>query len=142
MKPKVLIVDDEEKFVEYLRKRLENRDLAVTGAHSGEQALEIMAEHPQDVVVLDVLMPGMDGVATLREIKSRQPLTEVVMLTGHASVESAIDGMKLGAYDYLMKPCETDDLVDKIRSAHARKAEQEERIQQARIKELATRRGF
>ena len=142
MKPKVLIVDDEQKFVDYLRKRLENRELIVSTAYSGEQALEALKDNPQDVVVLDVLMPGMDGIATLREIKAREPLTEVIMLTGHASVESAIDGMKLGAYDYLMKPCETDDLVDKIRKAHARKAEQEERIQQARIKELATRRGF
>jgi DNA-binding NtrC family response regulator len=142
MKPRVLIVDDEEKFVDYLRKRLENRDLAVAVALSGEAALDVLAKSPQDVVVLDVLMPGMDGIATLREIKTREPLTEVIMLTGHASVESAIDGMKLGAYDYLMKPCETDDLVDKIRKAYSRKAEQEERIQQARIKELATRRGF
>jgi DNA-binding NtrC family response regulator len=142
MKPKVMIVDDEQKFVDYLRKRLENRELTVATAYNGEEALKILKETPQDVVVLDVLMPGMDGIATLREIKSREPLTEVIMLTGHASVESAIDGMKLGAYDYLMKPCETDDLVDKIRKAYARKAEQEERIQQARIKELATRRGF
>jgi DNA-binding NtrC family response regulator len=137
-----MIVDDEQKFVDYLRKRLENRELTVSTAYSGEEALKILKETPQDVVVLDVLMPGMDGIATLREVKSREPLTEVIMLTGHASVESAIDGMKLGAYDYLMKPCETDDLVDKIRKAYARKAEQEERIQQARIKELATRRGF
>ncbi len=142
MKPKVLIVDDEEKFVDYLRKRLENRELTVTTASNGEAALDILAKDPQDVVVLDVLMPGMDGVATLREIKKSEPLTEVIMLTGHASVESAIDGRKLGAYDYLMKPCETDDLVEKIRKAYSRKAEQEERIQQARIKELAARRGF
>jgi len=140
MKPRVLLVDDEEKFVDYLRKRLEMRDLAVTTANSGEAALEILKDNPQDVIVLDVLMPGMDGLATLREIKVRQPLTEVVMLTGHASVESAIDGMKLGAYDYLMKPCEIDDLVDKIRKAHTRKAAQEERIQQARVKELSSRR--
>jgi DNA-binding NtrC family response regulator len=142
MKPKVMIVDDEEKFVDYLRKRLENRELAVATAGNGEAALAILEKEPQDVVILDVLMPGMDGIATLREIKKREPLTEVIMLTGHASVESAIDGMKIGAYDYLMKPCETDDLVDKIKKAYGRKAEQEERIQQARIKELAARRGF
>ena len=142
MKPKVMIVDDEEKFADYLRKRLENRGMSVTAFHSGEAALKDLAEHPEDVVILDDLMPGMDGIATLREIKKHAPLTEVIMLTGHASVESAIDGMKLGAFDYLMKPCETDDLVDKIRKAYARKAEQEERIQQARLKELATTRGF
>ncbi|MFH0810106.1 MAG: response regulator [Pseudomonadota bacterium] len=142
MKARVLIVDDETKFVDYLRKRMENRGLTVSVASNGEEALQTLSEQAQDVVVLDVLMPGMDGIATLREIKKRDALVEVIMLTGHASVESAIDGMKLGAYDYLMKPCEIDDLVDKIRKAFARKTEHEERIQQARIKELSTRRGL
>jgi DNA-binding NtrC family response regulator len=127
MKPRVLVVDDEEKYVEYLRKRLANRGLDVTAAYSGEAALEVMAQHPQDVVVLDVLMPGMDGIATLREMKKRDPHLEVIILTGHASMESAIDGMKLGAYDYLMKPFDTDDLVDRIRKAYNRRVQQEER---------------
>ncbi len=142
MKPRVLVVDDEEKFVDYLRKRLELRDFEVTTAASGEAALSELAQHPADVVVLDVLMPGMDGIATLREIKQRSPLTEVIMLTGHASVESAIEGMKLGAYDYLMKPCEVDDLADRIRKARRRKVEQEERLRQARTREMAARRDF
>jgi DNA-binding NtrC family response regulator len=81
-------------------------------------------------------MPGMSGIDTLRDIKKMKPLTEVIMLTGHATVETAIEGMKLGALDYLMKPCETDDLVSKINRAYERKAEHEERIREARVKEI------
>lgn len=86
-----------------------------------------------DVVVLAVLMPGKSGIDTLREMKQLKPLTEVIMLTGHATVETAIEGMKLGAYDYLLKPTEIAELVEKISKAHGRKADQEERIRQATI---------
>ena len=92
-----------------------------------------------EVVVLDVKMPGMDGIETLREIKLRHPLVEVIMLTGHATVETAIEGMKLGAFDYLMKPCDIDTLVAKVEAAAARKAEHDEKIVQARIKEITDR---
>ena len=95
-----------------------------------------------DVVVLDVLMPGRNGVEILREIKQLKPLTEVIMLTGHATVESAIEGMKLWAYDYLMKPTETEDLVAKIQKAYKLKSEHEERIRQAEIDKIVEARGF
>ena len=106
---KVLLVDDESPFVEALSKRLTMRELQVSIALSGPEALEKL-EHDSntDVVVLDVKMPGMDGIETLKAIKARYPLIEVIMLTGHATVESAIDGMKVGALDYLMKPCDMD----------------------------------
>jgi DNA-binding NtrC family response regulator len=138
MKIRVLIVDDEEKFVDYLSKRLLNRDYLVGTALSGEEAVEILKEERYDVVILDVLMPGMDGIETLRTIKRIAPLTEVIMLTGHASVESGVEGMKLGAFDYLMKPCETDELVSKINKAYQRKAEQEERIREAKVAEIVS----
>ena len=125
---RILIVDDEEKFADYLHKRLSNRDYEVAVALSGEEALEKIKNAKFDVVILDVLMPGMDGIETLRSIKKIKPLTEVIMLTGHASVESGVEGMKLGAYDYLMKPCDIDELVSKLNKAYARKKEQEERI--------------
>lgn len=138
MKIRVLLVDDEEQFVQTLAERLEMRDYDVTTSFSGEDALERVKGYNFDVIVLDVLMPGVDGVETLGEIKKIKPLTEVIMLTGHATVETAIEGMKLGAYDYLMKPCETEELVTKINKAHERKAEQEERIREAKVRQFET----
>lgn len=142
MKVKLLLVDDEEKFVEMLAERLGARGFEVATALSGEDALERINDRDADVVILDVLMPGKSGIETLREIKQVKPLTEVVMLTGHATVETAIEGMKLGAYDYLMKPTEIEDLVQKIKKAYNRKAAHEERIRQAEINEIIKRRGW
>ncbi len=93
------------------------------------------------MVILDVLMPGRDGVDILRDIREMNPLVEVMMLTGHGTIDTAIEGLKLGAYDYLMKPTETDDLIPKILKAYARKAEQEERIRRARIDKILAERG-
>jgi DNA-binding NtrC family response regulator len=139
---KVLFVDDEVPFVEALAKRLTKRDLEITPAHSGDEALKKLAEQTTtEVVILDVKMPGMDGIETLGEIKKKFPLVEVIMLTGHATVESAIEGMKRGAFDYLMKPCEIDHLVSKVREAAAKKRQHEEKIMQARLKEITLRRA-
>jgi DNA-binding NtrC family response regulator len=138
---KVLLVDDEVPFVETMTKRLTKRDLEVYQAFSGSEALEkLNHEKSIEVVILDVKMPGMDGIETLREIKKRFPLVEVVMLTGHATVETAIEGMKLGAYDYLMKPCDMDILMTKVDEAAARKRKQETKIIEARLKEITLRR--
>ena len=138
MKKRILLVDDEQAFVETLADRLRTRDFYVTTAISGNEALEILKEYNYDVAIIDVLMPGIDGVETLKRIKKLKPLTEIVMLTGHATVETAIEGMKLGAYDYLIKPCEIDTLIEKINGAYERKAEQEERIRKALANDLAT----
>src|SRR6056297_2578482 len=136
MKIRILLVDDEASFVEQLAERLKLRDYDVTTCLSGEEAIEKVRGYNFDVVILDVAMPGMDGNEALRRIKSLKPLIEVIMLTGHATVESAIEGMKLGAFDYLLKPTQTDDLVIKVETANKRKAEQEERIRRARVKEI------
>jgi len=125
---RVLLVDDEVDFVRTVAKRLTRNDLSVQAAHSGEDALRHLADNPTDVVVLDVKMPGMDGIEALRRIKAQQPLVEVIMLTGHASVEAAIGGMELGAFDYLMKPVEFDELLYKIQDAHKKKSLQEAKI--------------
>ncbi len=117
----VLIVDDEVEFMETLVKRLRKRKLAVYGVTSGEAALEQLKEATFDIVVLDVKMPGMSGLDTLRIIKKSYPLVEVIMLTGHANMEVAIEGMDIGAFDYLMKPMEIDELLYKIQDAHKRK---------------------
>ena len=144
MDPTVLVVDDEVAFVETLVKRLVKRDLRVLAAYSGPEALaKLEASGPTkvDVVILDVKMPGMDGLETLARIKEQQPLIEVVMLTGHATVESAIDGMKKGAFDYLMKPCEVDLLLEKINQATTKKREHEEKILEAKASLISLRRG-
>ncbi len=124
----VLIVDDEKEFLETLVKRLKKRKLDAKGAENGENALKMLKHNTVDVVVLDVRMPGMDGIETLREIKNDFPLTEVVMLTGHASMEVAVEGMEIGAFDYLMKPVDIDELVYKLQDAYKKKLIQEEKI--------------
>lgn len=124
----VLLVDDEVEFLETLRKRLAKRNVNVSSAYSGEEAIGVMGREPVDVVVLDVKMPGMDGIETLRQIKKDHPMTEVIMLTGHANVEVAIQGMETGAFDYLMKPMDIDDLLYKLSDAHKKKLLQERKI--------------
>ena len=133
MKTRVLLVDDEEQFVDALSERLAIRDYEITKSLNGEDALEKIKQYNYDVVILDVTMPGTDGIEVLREIKKLKPLTEVIMLTGHGTVETAIEGMKLGAFDFLIKPCDTEALDIKIKKAFARKDEQEERIRTAMV---------
>jgi DNA-binding NtrC family response regulator len=117
MKCRILLVDDEETMVKYLSKRLIKRGFDICVAYNGVDALEIVKESEFDVVLLDVLMPGMDGIETLREIKKLKPKTEVIMLTGHASVEAGIEGMKSGAFNYIMKPFDPNELVTEINLA-------------------------
>ena len=142
MKIRVLLVDDEKEFVDSLSLRLELREFEAKTSYSGDEALSLLQKEDVDVVILDVLMPGKDGIETLTEIKKQKPLVQVIMLTGNATVETAISGMKLGAYDYLMKPTETEDLVNKINGAAKLKKEHEERIQQAEIKNIIKHRGW
>jgi DNA-binding NtrC family response regulator len=138
----ICLVDDEVPFVETMTKRLTKRDLTVFSAFGGQQALSLLAQKDQiEVVILDVKMPGLDGIETLKRIRAEFPLVEVIMLTGHATVESAIDGMKLGAFDYLMKPCDMDHLMEKVKEAAERRRKHEDKIVQARIKEITARRA-
>jgi DNA-binding NtrC family response regulator len=138
----VLLVDDEVEFVETFSERLVLRNLEISKAFSGEEALQVLDENKNiEVVILDVKMPGMDGIETLAEIKRKNPLVEVMMLSGHADVTSAIEGMKQGAFDYLMKPVEMDQIITKVTEAATKKRQHEEKIIQARIKEITSRRA-
>jgi len=138
---RVLLVDDEQDFVEMLSLRLKEVEEKVTVAYSGKECLETLKNKEIDVVILDIKMPGMDGMETLKEIKKRFPLVEVIMLTGHGSTETAVEGMKMGAFDYLMKPADFDDLTAKMEAARKRKEEQEERIRKAESKLLVRKSG-
>jgi DNA-binding NtrC family response regulator len=138
---RVLLVDDEKDFVEMLSLRLKDVGERVTPAYSGRECLEILENENIDVVILDIKMPGMDGIETLREIKRRFPIVEVVMLTGHGTTETAVEGMKLGAFDYLMKPADFEDLTTKLEGARKRKDEQEERIRKAEATLLLRKSG-
>jgi len=138
----VLLVDDEVPFVEAMSRRLKKRDISIATSFSGHEALDVLEkDRSVEVAILDVKMPGMDGIETLGEIRKRFPLVEVIMLTGHATVETGIEGMKLGAFDYLMKPCDMDVLMDKLKEAVAKKRRHEEKIIAARVKEITTRRA-
>ena len=118
---KVLLVDDEDIFREATARQLKVRGFTVLTADGGEAALELVKSDPPDVVLLDQEMPGMHGSETFVAIKELNPLIEVIMLTGNTSVENALELMKLGTFDYLMKPVNIDELLYKIEDAHARK---------------------
>ena len=118
---RVLLVDDEEDFVHVVEKRLRKREVDTTVVTTGREALAELEDGGVDVVVLDVRMPGMDGLETLEEIKRRHPDVEVIMLTGHASLDAAVNGMELGAFDYLMKPMDIDDLLYRIEDAYEKR---------------------
>jgi len=138
-KPKVLLVDDEERFVKTLTKRLAERELDVVGVHSGMEAIEEVKKNAYDVVILDVRMPGLDGIETLQELKKISPGLEVIMLTGHASVDSAVEGMRLGAHEYLLKPCDIEELMEKIDGAYELKTARDERLRKAEARKTFDR---
>jgi signal transduction histidine kinase len=119
--PRVLLVDDERDFLDSLSQRLILRGLPVLTAFSGPEALDVLSREEVDVVVLDVRMPGMDGIETLRRIKETHPRIEVVMLTGHADLELSLEGMRFGFFDYLTKPVAIGDLIEKVGEAHRRR---------------------
>ena len=135
-KMKMMLVDDEERFLVTTQKLLAKKDIEAVTATSGKEALEILLQKNIHVVILDVKMPGMDGIAVLKEIKSRFPMVEVIMLTGHATVESAIDGLKSGATDYLMKPTGIDELVGKAEEAFKKRQRLEEKIRLAQSRKF------
>lgn len=132
----ILLVDDEEVFTSNMSKLLTNRGYRVSAVNNGQSAIQALQEKNYDVVVLDLKMPGMDGITTLKEIKDLGLFTETLILTGHGSIDTALEALKLGAYDYLTKPCEIDDLVEKIERAWSKKDRAEQRDMQEKIKKV------
>lgn len=128
---KMMIVDDEERFLSTTKRLLSKKGYEVVTATSGAEALDRLRDEEIHVVILDVKMPGMDGMATLQEIRKSFPLVEVIMLTGHATMESAVDGLRSGATDYLMKPTDIDEIIQKAEEAFSKRQRLEERIRMA-----------
>jgi DNA-binding NtrC family response regulator len=128
----LLLVDDEQEFTEVMTKRLNKRGFVVTTATDGEGALRHLQDNI-DIVILDVAMPGMSGIDILKAIKKERPIVEVIMLTGHGTVGTAVDAIKMGAFNYLIKPCEIEDLVVQIDKALARRRDREAKILEVRM---------
>ncbi|WP_136810302.1 response regulator [Desulfosediminicola flagellatus] len=136
LKAKVLLVDDEEDFVANLSKRLEMRGLKVTAATRGADAVNLADDIQFDAIILDLAMPGMDGLETLRRIREHNPDAEIIMLTGHASIKSSIEAMKLGAEDYLEKPVDIGELLKKISEAREKRILILQKQSKAEIEEI------
>jgi len=130
---KILLVDDEIVFTTNMSKLLNSRGYDATAVNSGNNAIEALKNENFDVIVLDLKMPGMDGIATLKEIRKLDLFAETLILTGHGSIDTALDAIKLGAYDYLTKPCEIDELVVKIEGAWGKKDDAEKKDIQEKI---------
>lgn len=133
---KILLVDDEAIFTKNMSRLLEARGYRTLPVNSGAEAIRALENEDFDVVVLDLKMPGMDGLATLREIKKLGLFTQTLILTGHGSIDSALEAVKLGAYDYLTKPCEIDELTAKIEGAWDIKDGLEKQDIQAKIQKV------
>jgi DNA-binding NtrC family response regulator len=133
---KILLVDDEIVFTQNMSKLLTSRGYRVTSVNSGDNAINALEKEKFDVVVLDLKMPGMDGIATLKEIKKLELFTETLILTGHGSIDTALEAIKLGAYDYLTKPCEIDELVAKIEGAWGKKDSGEKKDMEDKIQKI------
>jgi DNA-binding NtrC family response regulator len=143
----ILIVDDERDFVEMLSLRLKDSGHQVRSAFNGHDALKILDENEPDalpeidVVILDIKMPGMDGIDTLKQIKAKHPVVEVILLTGHGAVDTAVTGLKSGAFDYLLKPTDFDNLIAKLEAARKQREEHAERLREAEAKALMRKSG-
>jgi len=135
-KMKMLLVDDEERFLSTTKKLLSRKGYDVLTASSGVEALEILRTHNIHVVILDVKMPGMDGIETLKAIKRTYPLVEVIMLTGHGTIDSAVEGLKSGATDYLTKPADVQDLIEKAEEAFGKRQVLEDKIRVAQSRTI------
>lgn len=139
---KVLLVDDEESFVDTLGKRLKARGLRVEMAGSGEEAVDKVGFQAFDVIVLDLAMPGMDGIETLKRLREIDPDVQIILLTGYGCVEKAVEATKLGAMDFLQKPAALPELLDLIREAGARKALLVENRAAEQISDVLSEKGW
>lgn len=132
----LLIVDDEEQFLESISKSLELRDFHVIAVNRGDKAIEVAKQHPIDVALVDLKMPGISGEETLRLLKQENRWLEVVILTGHGAVQSAVECTKIGAFSYLQKPCELSALIDALQAAYTQKVMNHRQIDKKKMEKL------
>jgi DNA-binding NtrC family response regulator len=142
MSEKILLVDDEKDFLDVMSERIEARGMEVTTAESAMKALKQVESGGYDAIILDLMMPGMDGLETLRAIKKKNPDLQVILLTGHATIEKGIEAMKLGAMDFLEKPADLDKLTEIIKKAQARKMIITERKMEEKMKQIIGTKGW
>jgi DNA-binding NtrC family response regulator len=142
MSEKVLLVDDEVDFLDTLSERMRNRGMEVSTSSSGKEALKKVEQESYDVIILDLMMPEVDGLDALRILKEKKPDLQVILLTGHATVEKGIEAMKLGAMDFLEKPADINQLTEKIKKAQAKKMLLVEKRTEEKIREILTDRGW
>jgi DNA-binding NtrC family response regulator len=135
-KIRLLAVDDEERFLQTLTQRLSLRDFDVTAATSGDQALRVAKSDSYDLALVDLKMPGMSGEQLLEVLRRNHPFVEVIILTGHGSIDSAVECTRLGAFGYLQKPCETEELLDVLRQAFQARVQRKLALDQARMEQL------
>ena len=136
MSERVLLIDDEEDFLETLAERMRNRGMEVSTCNSSIDALTKVEEGSFDAIVLDLMMPGMDGIQALRAMKEKKPELQVILLTGHATVQKGVEAMKLGASEFLEKPADVDVLAEKIKKAQARRMILVEKQAEEKIKRI------
>lgn len=132
----VLIVDDEEGFSNSIRRRLEVRGFRVTTANSGEQAIALAKDQPLDIAVVDLKMPGIDGKETLELLKKERQWMEVIILTGHGTIDSAVECSRLGAFSYLQKPCEFDRLLETLTEAYKQRVMNKTKVKEKQMNEM------
>jgi len=142
MAEKILLIDDETEFLEIMSERMHNRGMDVTTVSSPKEALKKVANETYDAIVVDLMMPEMDGLETLKALKNINPDVQIIMLTGHATVEKGIEAMKLGAMDLLEKPADLNSLTEKIHKAKARKMILVEKKTEEKIKNIISSKGW
>lgn len=142
MAEKVLLVDDERDFLDVLSERMQARGMEVATAESAQEALALVEKGAFDAIVLDLMMPGMDGIDALKAIKQKNPEAQVILLSGHATLQKGIEAMKLGAIDFLEKPADLNSLSEKIKKAHVDKVVIVEKQMESKLKSIINAKGW
>ena len=142
MSEKVLLVDDEEDFLEVMSERMQARGMQVETCTSAEEAIEKLKSEAFDAIILDFMMPGIDGMQALKDIKARSPEAQIILLTGHATVEKGVEAMKAGATDFMEKPADLEELEKKIKDASTRRMLIVEKQAEDKLKDTLKRFGF
>ncbi|MGD9331190.1 MAG: response regulator [Desulfobacterales bacterium] len=142
MTERVLLVDDEEEYLEIMSERMRARDIEVTTSTSAREALDMIATESYDAVIMDFMMPEMNGIEALKVIKEKNPEMQIILLTGHATVEKTVEAMKAGAMDLIEKPADLDALSEKIKDAHSQKALLVEKKDQDRVIDMLKKFGM